>query len=54
MTNASLHVCDLVLLEISYVLHYETINLAHISKEEDIYVDFMAKEHLIGIILQMA
>jgi len=42
--NASLHVYVHVLLEISEALHHGTINLVHIVREQNICVDFMAKE----------
>jgi len=44
VTNASLHVYAFVLLEISDALHHGTINLVHITREQNICADFMAKK----------
>jgi len=44
LENASLHVYASLLLEISDALHNGTINLVHILREQNINIDFMAKE----------
>jgi len=44
VTNVSLHVYVSMLLEISDALHKRAINLVHISKEQNMCVDFMANK----------
>jgi hypothetical protein len=44
LTNASLHVCVYVLLEISKAVNHRTINIVHIPREQNICADFMVKE----------